>query len=157
MTNRVRGAVLIAFLLFIPLQSTNFAASPATAFSLGRGSGTGPGMSGSVESWTFANDTDTTTGINDSAGPKPVKELAIQLGAFALKKNALRLQQRLRAIGYHADIFENLIDGKNLLYLVWVGSYPSEEAAKPDLDSIKARIKIEGVARPRSFARGKQP
>lgn len=79
-----------------------------------------------------------------------VKEYAIQIGAFAVRQNAEQIQKKLEAGGFKADIFENLLDGKNLLYLVWIGSYSSEEAAQKDLAAIKENFNISGVLRPRT-------
>ena len=77
------------------------------------------------------------------------KEYAIQIGAFAVRQNAEQIQKKVAAGGFKADIFENLLDGKNLLYLVWIGSYSSEEAAQKDLVTIREKFSISGVLRPR--------
>lgn len=89
----------------------------------------------------------------DSTTHKAVKEYGIQVGAFSKKKNAIRLQQKIQAAGYRVDIYENFIDGKQLLYLVWVGIYLSEEDAQPDLTAIKSNFNIDGVIRPRTVSR----
>jgi len=77
-------------------------------------------------------------------------EYSIQVGAFAVKGNAEKLYRRVTAGGYKAEILENLLDGKNLLYLVWVGSYASPDLANKDLAGIKSKFKIAGVLRPRT-------
>jgi hypothetical protein len=77
-------------------------------------------------------------------------EFAIQVGAFAIRKNAEKLQRQFAAGGYRADVYENLLDGKNLLYLVWIGSYPTMEDAQAHLKEIKTKFNIDGVLRPRS-------
>ena len=89
---------------------------------------------------------------DDNAPPHHdiANEFAIQIGAFAIKQNAERMQKKLIAGGFKAEIFENLLDGKNLLYLVWIGSYPSAEAAQKDLSDIKEKFNLSGVLRPRT-------
>ncbi|HUL44237.1 MAG TPA: SPOR domain-containing protein [Bacteroidota bacterium] len=77
-------------------------------------------------------------------------EYSIQVGAFAKKTNAEKLCKKIKAGGYKAEVLENLLDGKNLLYLVWVGSYLSPEAADKDLAGIKTKYRIAGVLRPRT-------
>ncbi len=89
----------------------------------------------------------------DSASQIAVKEYAIQVGAFAKKEHAERLRKRIQKAGFRVDIYENLLDGQRLLYLVWVGVYQSEESAQPDLAVIKSKFKIDGVIRPRTIAR----
>lgn len=77
-------------------------------------------------------------------------EYAIQLGAFSVRENAVKYQQRLKASGLQADIFENFLDGKNLLYLVWVGSYKSMESAQQNLSNIKNKFGVKGIIRTRA-------
>jgi len=92
-------------------------------------------------------------GAADTSSENAVKEYAIQVGAFAKKENAERLKKRIQTAGYRVDIYENLLDGQRLLYLVWVGVYLSEESAQPDVAVIKSKFKIDGVIRPRTVAR----
>ena len=73
------------------------------------------------------------------------EEYAIQIGAFSAKRNAERLWRKFSTEGYHVDIYENLPDGKNLLYLVWVGSFRSREEAKQEIREIKKKFNIEGT------------
>lgn len=73
------------------------------------------------------------------------EEYAIQIGAFATKRNAERLSRRFTVEGYRTDIYENLPDGRNLIYLVWVGSYRSRDEAMEQIREIKKRYKIEGI------------
>ncbi len=74
---------------------------------------------------------------------------AIQIGAFAVKKNAENLRGKVSADGYLVNVYENLLDGKNLLYLVWVGMFATPEEAKTLLKEIKDRYNIDGVLRVR--------
>jgi hypothetical protein len=77
-------------------------------------------------------------------------EYAVQIGAFSLKENAEKLYGRFRNEGYKVDIYENLLDGKNLLYLVWIGSYTTLEDAQRIQAELKKKYNYESVIRPRS-------
>lgn len=77
-------------------------------------------------------------------------EYTIQVGAFSKIENAKKLQRQLKNEGYSADIYENLLDGKNLLYLLWIGTYKSVDEAKHSLKNIKSKHKINGLIRARS-------
>ncbi len=79
------------------------------------------------------------------------QEFAIQIGAFSIKKNADKLKKRFSLAGYDANLYENFIDGKNLLYLVWIGAFKTAEDAQPTLQEIKKKYNIEGVLRMRSL------
>ena len=74
---------------------------------------------------------------------------AIQIGAFAIKNNAENLRAKVAADGYLVNVYENLLDGKNLLYLVWVGMFATPDEAKMLLKEIKDRYNIDGVLRVR--------
>jgi hypothetical protein len=77
-------------------------------------------------------------------------EYAVQIGAFSLKENAEKLYERFRNEGYKIDIYENLLDGKNLLYLVWIGSYTTLEDAQKIQSELKTKFNYDSVIRPRS-------
>ena len=77
-------------------------------------------------------------------------EFAVQIGAFSLKENAEKLYGRFRKEGYKVDIYENLLDGKNLLYLVWIGSYTTLEEARKIQTELKKKYNYDSVIRPRS-------
>ena len=77
-------------------------------------------------------------------------EYTVQVGAFSQRENAERLRQRLEKEGYKTDIYGNLLDGKNLLYLLWVGSFKSPDEARKQIQSLKIKLNIDGVLRPRS-------
>lgn len=79
------------------------------------------------------------------------QEYAIQIGAFSIRENAEKLKKRLSADGYNTNIYENFLDGKNILYLVWVGAFNTAEETRPILQEIKKRYNIEGVLRMRSL------
>jgi len=82
----------------------------------------------------------------DSTG-RIVAVYAIQVGAFAVKENAVRLQREFKKKGFKAVIYDNLLDGKNLLYLVWVGRFDTPEEAMPMMKKIEAFTGIRGVLR----------
>jgi hypothetical protein len=78
------------------------------------------------------------------------EEWAVQIGAFSLKENAVKLQQKLISNGYRSSVYENLLDGKNLLYLVWVGTFDTADEARPLLKELKTKFNINGVLRMRT-------
>ena len=77
-------------------------------------------------------------------------DYAIQVGAFAKKSNAFKLQRRLLETGYRVDVYEDHLPGKSLLYLVWIGSNNSIEATYALWQDIKIQYQINGVLRMRS-------
>jgi hypothetical protein len=77
-------------------------------------------------------------------------DYAVQIGAFSIRENAEKLQQRFLAEGYNVDIYENLLDGKNLLYLVWIGSFNNENEAQRIQTEVKTKYNIDGLIRMRS-------
>ena len=81
---------------------------------------------------------------------------AIQMGAFADSANAARLCTRLRAKGLVPVTYPNLIDGKRLLHLVWVGTYGSPQDAIPEIARIEGLTGIRGVLREQMVWRKKQ-
>jgi cell division septation protein DedD len=83
---------------------------------------------------------------------KYVVEYAIQVGAFSVRKNADKLKRKLRSAGYRVDIYPNILDRKQTLYLVWVGTYKNAVDAEPDRAAILERFRIDGVIRPRTAA-----
>jgi len=91
---------------------------------------------------------------NPQSGPplsqKNGEEWAIQIGAFSIRDNAEKLRQRFASEGYAVNVYENLLDGKNLLYLVWVGSFPNADEARPLIKEIKMKYNIDGVPRVRT-------
>ena len=78
------------------------------------------------------------------------KEFAVQVGAFSIRANADKLRQQFMLDGYRTDIYENLLDGRNLLYLVWIGSFKTREEADRTLAEIKSKYNIDGILRTRS-------
>jgi hypothetical protein len=77
-------------------------------------------------------------------------DYAVQIGAFTIRENAEKLRQRFITEGYKVDIYENLLDGKTLLYLVWVGSFGTAEEAQHLYIEIKTKYNIDGLIRIRS-------
>ena len=78
---------------------------------------------------------------------KVESEFAIQVGAFAVPENAKRYQKVFQAEGYEASVYENFLDGKNLLYLVWVGSFRAREDAVETMRALRAKYKITPILR----------
>ncbi len=92
------------------------------------------------------------TTIADSAG-RIVAVYAIQVGAFSVMENAEKLAGRLRAAGFSPVIYDNLLDGKHLLHLVWVGNFDRTEDAEPVVREIEKVTGIRGVLRERMIWR----
>ncbi len=84
--------------------------------------------------------------IADSAG-RIVAVYAIQVGAFSVMSNAEKLAGRLKALGFNAVIYDNLLDGEHLLHLVWVGRFDEREDAGPVILEIEKATGIRGVLR----------
>jgi len=60
------------------------------------------------------------------------KGYSLQVGAFGNEENALRVQRRLREAGY-----EVVIRRTASLHRVWVGNYPTSDAARAALPAVK--------------------
>jgi len=97
-----------------------------------------------------------TTGYLDRVGTGEVSEdttgrivalYAIQVGAFSVFANAEKLAAELKAKGFSAIIYDNLLDGKHLLHLVWVGRFDTREDALPVMQQIEQLTGIRGVLR----------
>lgn len=82
----------------------------------------------------------------DASG-HPMADSAVPMGAFSLRENAENLVSRLKLNGIDAVMYDNLIDGKRLLYLVWVGRFDSAEEAIRDIRRIEDLTGIRGVLR----------
>jgi hypothetical protein len=83
---------------------------------------------------------------SDSTG-RIVAIYAIQVGAFSVFENAEKLVALLKSKGLSAIIYDNLLDGKHLLHLVWVGRFDTPEDAAPELKRIEELTGIRGVLR----------
>jgi cell division septation protein DedD len=84
---------------------------------------------------------------------QPGVTYSIQMGAFTRRDNAVKLSRRLGGGGYRTEVLENLIDGKQLLYLVWVGSYRSMDDVMKTLVTLRLEYQIDGVVRERTVCR----
>ena len=91
----------------------------------------------------------------DSSG-SIVAVWAIQVGAFADSGNAARLCVSLRAKGLTPVVYQNLIDGKHLLHLVWVGAFDTPQEAIPEIRRIEELTGIRGVLREQMIWRKKR-
>jgi len=72
---------------------------------------------------------------------------AIQVGAFSVHENAVKLVDLMKSKGFSAIIYDNLLDGKHLLHLVWVGRYDRFEDAVSGIAKIEELTGIRGVLR----------
>jgi hypothetical protein len=80
---------------------------------------------------------------------------AIQVGAVSVMDNAQKLVATLKAKGFEAVIYDNLIDGKQLLHLVWVGRFDSPQDAIVEIRRIEELTGIRGVLREQMIWRKK--
>ena len=69
----------------------------------------------------------------------------IQVGTFAIKENAYRLDEKLRNEGYNVKVWEYDSKGKNHFYVVTVGDYVSHVEARQKLGSINLAYHVEGL------------
>ena len=90
----------------------------------------------------------------DSSGQR-VAVYAVQFGAFSVQENAERLVSLLKSKGIDAIIYDNLIDGKRLLYLVWVGRFDRAEDAILEIRRVEELTGIRGVLREQMIWRRK--
>ena len=81
---------------------------------------------------------------------------AIQVGAFADSANAARLCASLRSKGLDPVVYDNLIDGRHLLHLVWVGRFDTPQQAIPEIARIEELTGIRGVLREQMVWRKKK-
>ena len=71
------------------------------------------------------------------------KEFTLQLGAFSNKQNAENRAKFLRDNGYkEVKIYTKSIGG-NILYLVWLGNFNSENSARESGELIKRKLRID--------------
>jgi cell division protein FtsN len=77
-------------------------------------------------------------------------EYTVQVGAFSHRQNAVKLSNKFKTAGFKVNIYTNYLDGKPLLFLVWVGSYKSFDDVASAQRIIKIAYNIDGVIRERS-------
>lgn len=86
----------------------------------------------------------------DGATPAPespasaVNPFTLQVGAFSTAENAQKQKGWFEERGYAAEI-TNRVRGGRSLYLVWVGSFPSADAARATLREIQSRYNITPI------------
>jgi cell division septation protein DedD len=81
---------------------------------------------------------------------------AIQVGAFSDSANAARLCRDLKSKGLDPVVYDNLIDGRHLLHLVWVGRFDTPQQAIPEIARIEELTGIRGVLREQMVWRKKK-
>ena len=69
----------------------------------------------------------------------------IQVGTFAVKGNALKLEKQLRNEGYHVRVWEYDSNAKNHYYVVTVGDYLSDDEARQKLRTVNLTYRVEGL------------
>ncbi|MCR4437551.1 MAG: SPOR domain-containing protein [bacterium] len=71
-------------------------------------------------------------------GQASPEQYSVQVGAFREKANAEKLARALGREGYQCEVVPKE-RGRDLFYLVWVGSFQSEEAARRKGEELQAR------------------
>lgn len=73
---------------------------------------------------------------------EPSGKFTIQVGAFSQKDKAEQMRQRVREVGYSAEIREVTQEGKTL-YKVYLGRFASREDAEKVLPTVKNKLNID--------------
>ncbi len=77
------------------------------------------------------------------SGPHPTEgQYTVQIGAFSLKENAVRLRQALER-RYQPILVDEMTSPKGVLYRVRVGRVPTESAAQRLADKLRREQSIE--------------
>ena len=69
----------------------------------------------------------------------------VQVGTFAVKENAVRLERKLLNEHYVVKVWQYVSRGKNLYYVVTVGEYVSVDEARQKLNSINLAYNVEAL------------
>ncbi len=75
-------------------------------------------------------------GVRERSIEKVKGEFSLQVGAFSVAENAQRLQSYFEKLGLQAEVVQRTQDNEKL-FLVWVGSYASKEAASLAGENLK--------------------
>ena len=87
-------------------------------------------------------------GLNDGVLPGGGVTYELQSGAFQLRDNAEKMQEKLAKNGYKAKIFVVTRPGKIIWYLVRSGIYSSKNEAQADKNTLKQDLRIDSIVRP---------
>lgn len=68
----------------------------------------------------------------------------LQVGAFASKPNAERLQHAVAAMGYRVEVVTRVRTGKTM-YHVWVGNYPTEAEARAAAAELREKHSMDAM------------
>lgn len=69
---------------------------------------------------------------------------AVQVGAFAVIENAMRMKSYFEELGYPVEV-QNKVRGGRSFHLVWVGNFSTSDEARRFSAEIKAKHKIESI------------
>jgi cell division protein FtsN len=73
------------------------------------------------------------------------RKYVVQVGTFAVKENAFRLESRLRSEQYVVKVWEYDSKQMNHFYVVTVGEYATAEDAHDRLGSIEREYNLQGM------------
>ncbi len=98
----------------------------------------------------------TLSSVPPSPLTKPIAgtSYAIQVGTFAVKENAYRLKDKLRADGYSVEIRKYFSRYNGLFYVVFAGSFVSPHEAKEKMQAIRTAYSLNGLLRARNLGKG---
>jgi cell division septation protein DedD len=82
-------------------------------------------------------------GVRDAEMPTE-GTYAVQVGAFAVIDNAMRMKSYFEELGYPVEV-QNKVRGGSSLHLVWVGNFSTSDEARKFSAEIKAKHKIESI------------
>jgi cell division septation protein DedD len=77
----------------------------------------------------------------------------VQVGTFAVKENAFRLENKLRDEDYVVKVWQYVSRTKRLYYVVTVGDYASVTDAQQKLRSINLAHNVEGLVLAQGFSK----
>jgi hypothetical protein len=78
---------------------------------------------------------------------------AVQVGTFAVKENAFRLEHKLRDEDYVVKVWQYVSKAKRLYYVVTVGDYATVAEAQQKLSSINLAHNVEGLVLAQGFSK----
>ncbi|HJW31557.1 MAG TPA: SPOR domain-containing protein [Saprospiraceae bacterium] len=83
--------------------------------------------------------------MTDASAGHDRPRYVVQVGTFAVKENAFRLEQKLRNEEYVVRVWQYVSRAKRLYYVVTVGEYATVAEAQQKLGSINVAHNVEGL------------
>ena len=91
-----------------------------------------------------------TAGVQKKSSPstKISENYELQIGAFRVRENALKMEKKLENNGYAVRVLELINPSKITWYLVRTGVYSKKEKAEPTKEKLKDDLGIDAIIRP---------